>query len=321
MQLTDQQVGYYVQNVLAFGTEDKRRYQEQIDNLTTELTRAVNNNSNLRVTKILQAGSWRKGTALKPRDGQELDIDLVVHLDVSEASRADIAKLHELIVDLLCKVYPTKSREDFPPSRKTVGVEFHASGLWVDLAPVVPVESPANYVWQPEVGGGGVFLTSPAGQLEFVRAMKDYDPRYASLVRLMKRARNHAEFSKVISSFALELIIAHVVNQKGPAPRLEEGLLRVLHYIAASGLRETITFPDAISTCSSTTDPVRVCDPTNSENNVTARISETQRTEIVAWAGEALETLNYAQNVDRKGDTISCWKDVFGSSFRIEEIS
>jgi len=319
MQLTEQQLDFYVQNVLSFGPVDKRSYQDQIDNLITSLTRAVNDNSNLRVTKIQQAGSWRKGTALKPRDGQELDIDLVVYLDVSEATKTDVATLHTLIIDLLCDVYPTKDRADFPPSRKTVGIEFHTSGLWVDLAPVVPVASPEGYVWQPEVGGGGAFLTSPAGQLAFVRAQKDTDPRYASLVRLLKRARHHAELGGTLSSFALELVVAHVLGLRGPAPRLEEGLLRVLHYVAASGLRDPIAFPGAIRTCAPTAAPVRIYDPTNNENNVTSRIDEAGRRAIVAWATEALETLNYAQNVARKGDTLACWKDVFGPSFRIED--
>lgn len=320
MQLTEQQLDYYVQNVLSFGPTDKRRHQDQIDNLITKLRRAVNENSSLRVTKILQAGSWRKGTALKPRDGQELDIDLAVYLDASEATKNEITTLHTLIIDLLCAVYPTKSRKDFPPSRKTVGIEFHTSGLWVDLAPMVPVATPEGYVWQPEVGGGGAFLTSPAEQLAFVRAQKDAAPRYASLVRLLKRARHHAELGGTLSSFALELVVAHVTSLHGPAPRLEEGLLRVLHYVAASGLRDPITFPGAIRTCAPTVAPVRIYDPTNNENNATSRIDETGRRAIVTWATDALETLNYAQNVSRKGDTLACWKEVFGPSFRIEDL-
>ena len=56
------------------------------------------------MTKVLQAGSWRKGTALKPRDGQEIDIDLAVFLNVEEATKSDIAGLHSLIVSLLADI-------------------------------------------------------------------------------------------------------------------------------------------------------------------------------------------------------------------------
>jgi hypothetical protein len=47
--------------------------------------------------------------------------------------------------------------------------------------------------------------------------------------------------------------------------------------------------------------------------------TEAERIEIVRSATEALETLNLAQNVQRKGETLDCWKQVLGPSFAIEE--
>lgn len=319
MQLTDQQLNFYVNNVIAFGSEDKKKYQDQIDHLKATLTNAIHASSALRVTKINQAGSWRKGTALRPRDGVNIDIDLVVYVDISEAKPSDVATLHAVIVDLLCAAYPSKQRSDFKPSKKTVGIEFRTSGLKVDLVPVVPVKDPDGFVWQPEVGGTGAFLTSPPGQLEFIRALKERDPRYASVVRLMKRWRNVAELSDELSSFTIELIAAHVVERQGVPPRLEEGLLRVLAYIAQSQLQSTISFRGAIRSLPSASGGVRIFDPTNNENNVTGRMSDADRKAVVARAIKALETLNYAQAIARTGDTLECWKDVFGPSFKIEE--
>ena len=139
MQLTDQQLNDYIRDVLFFGPEDKQKYQDQIDNLKTTLTNAIHENSDLGVIKINRAGSWRKGTALRPFGSQVIDIDLVVYLNVEEAKRSDIAGLHALIVKLLRKVYPTKPSSDFTPSKKAVGIEFRTSGLLVDLVPVVPI--------------------------------------------------------------------------------------------------------------------------------------------------------------------------------------
>ncbi|WP_044244030.1 CBASS oligonucleotide cyclase [Chondromyces apiculatus] len=320
MQLTDQQLGFYSENILAFSREDKRKYQSQIDNLKEKLTNAIHANSSLRITKINQAGSWRKGTALKPKDGFEIDIDLIVYLDVAEATRSDVSTLHGIIVGLLRDVYGSKASDDFKESKKTVGIEFRTSGLKVDLVPVIPVQSPADYVWQPEVGGGGSFLTSPTKQLGFVLALKDRDPRYTSVVRLLKRWRNMAELRDELSSFTLELICAHIVGTQGPPPRIEEGLLRVLTYIATTELKQPVSFADAIRSCPSTASPVRIFDPTNNENNVTSRLGEQERRTIVARAADALETLNYARTVDAKGTTMECWKEVFGPSFRIEEV-
>lgn len=319
MQLTDQQLAYYVDDVIAFRADDKKKYQDQVDYLKETLTNALHASSALRVTKINQAGSWRKGTALKPRDGVGIDIDLVVYLDVSEAKLSDIATMHGMIVDLLCAAYPSKQRSDFKPSKKTVGIEFRTSGLKVDLVPVVPVKDPDGYVWQPEIGGTGAFLTSPAGQLEVIQALKARDARYASTVRLMKKWRNVAELSDELSSFTIELIAAHVVETEGTPPRLEEGLLRVLTYIAQSQLQRTISFASAIRNLPSVPSAVRIFDPTNNENNVAGRMTDADRRAIVERAIQALETLNYAQAIARKGDTLACWKDVFGPSFRVEE--
>lgn len=319
MQLTDQQLNFYVDNVIAFKSEDKKKYQDQVDHLKETLTNAIHKNSALKVSKINQAGSWRKGTALKPRDGVGIDIDLVVYLDISEAERSDIETLHEMVVKLLCAAYPMKPPSDFRPSRKTVGIEFRTSGLKVDLVPVVPVKQPAEYVWQPEVGGAGSFLSSPPGQLEFIQALKARDPRYASVVRLLKRWRNFAELSDELSSFTIELITAHVVEKQGPPPRLEEGMLRVLAYIAQSQLKLPISFSGAIRSVPSTSSPVRIFDPTNNENNAAGRMSEEDRKAVVGRAVEALESLNYAQNIARKGDTQEQWKGVLGPSFKVEE--
>ncbi|MFO0580031.1 MAG: CBASS oligonucleotide cyclase [Polyangia bacterium] len=319
MKLMDQQLEYYVQEVLAFRREDKRKYQEQIDYLKTCLDTAIRANSNLAVLKFLQAGSWRKGTALRPRDGHAIDIDLAVFLNVSEAKREDIATLHELIIDLLCKTYPTKPKGDFTPSRKTVGIEFRTSGLQVDLVPVIPIQEPAGYVWQPEVGGGGAFLTSIEGQLEFIRRIKDQDPRFTKIVRLAKRWRNYGELKDLLSSFALELIVAFLVVDQGAAPTIEEGLIRLLLFIAQSGLSTLISFPEAIRNIPASDAPVRILDPTNNENNVTVRMTDDERKQIVDHATATLETLNYAQDVGRKGETIGLWKEVFGPSFSVEE--
>lgn len=319
MKLTDPQLRYYVQEVLAFRRDDKSKYQDQIDHLKTRLDIAISDNSNFAVQKYLQCGSWRKGTALRPKDGHRVDIDLAIFLDVSEAKREDIASLLDLIIKLLCKTYPTKDPEDFKRSKKTVGIEFRTSELNVDLVPVIPVNQPQGYVWQPEAGGGGTFLTSVVQQLEFVRKMKELDPRFVEVVRLAKQWRNYGELKNAISSFAIELLIAHLVLTMGVPPTIEEGFIRLMLFVAQTGLKTSISFPGAIRSVPRITEPVRIYDPTNNENNVAARISAEERGETVKHATRTLEALNYAQDVGRKGETLALWKEFFGPSFTVEE--
>lgn len=316
MQLTDQQLNDYVRDVLFFGPQDKQEYQNQIDHLKTTLTNAIHENSDLGVLKINQAGSWRKGTALKPFAAQAIDIDLVVYFNVEEAKRSDIAGLHPLIVKLLRKAYPTKPSGDFTPSKKTVGIEFRTSGLLVDLVPVIPIPNLQGYVWQPEVGGTGTFRTSPEGQLEFIRTYKDADPRFTQVVRLAKRWRNFAELD-ALSSFTIELITAHLNRARGTPATIEMGFHRFLMYVAQMGLKEIIAFPGALGRAPTESNPVRVYDPTNNENNVTARIQETERVEIVNAAMQAIQAINHAMSVERKGDTVALWQRVLGPQFTL----
>lgn len=316
MRLSDGEINDYIRRVLFFGPEEKKKYESQILFLKETLTRVINENTNLGVSKINQAGSWRKGTALKPIAGQDIDIDLIVYLNVAEAGHKDVASMHAMIVALLRKAYPTKSDDDFKPNPKTVGIKFHTSGLLVDLVPVIPVKQPVGYVWQPEVGGGGTFLSSPSGQLDFVRDHKQTDPRYTQVVRLGKRWRNYAELD--LSSFAVELICAHLNERFGPPDTIEYGFLRFLMFIVQSGLCDPITFPGAIrGVPRGDRSAVRIYDPTNNENNVTGRMSESQRAEVVSSAHAALQSINHAMSVTRKGDTEALWKSVLGPQFSL----
>jgi len=316
MYLTDKQLNDYIDEVLFFGPDDKRDYQKQIDNLKETLTKAIHANSDLGVIKINQAGSWRKSTALRPFGEQDIDIDLLVYLNVEEADRNDIASMHALIIKLLRKVYPTKQPSDFTPSKKTVGIEFHTSGLLVDLVPVIPLKVPEGYVWQPEVGGGGSFQTSPDKQLDFIRDHKAADPRFTQVVRLAKRWRNYAD-QDALSSFAIELIVSHLNSIQGIPDSIEQGFSRFLLYLAQSGLKDVISFPGAIRKVPNESAPVRIYDPTNNENNVTSRLDESERVALSKSAHEALRRIQYAMSIDRKGDTESLWRQVLGPQFSL----
>jgi hypothetical protein len=64
---------------------------------------------------------------------------------------------------------------------------------------------------------------------------------------------------------------------------------------------------------------VVVLDPVNKENNVAARMTDTERREIVKRAMEAWELVTTARRNGFKGETVEYWREVFGRSFLIEE--
>lgn len=80
-------------------------------------------------------------------------------------------------------------------------------------------------------------------------------------------------------------------------------------------MKEQISFPENTWPLGNFSDPVVIFDPVNSLNNVTSRISEAERKEIVAAAQEAWETANFASVENDDG----VWKEVFGPGFKVED--
>lgn len=138
MELNDAQIGVFVAKVLHLGQGKRQEYIKQADTLIERLEKKISEDSSFNVVGFKKTGSLMKGTVLRPRGDYGVDADIAVFLDVSEADRQDVAKLHQIIVDLLVAAYPKKKREDFQVQPRTLGIHFHESGLDVDLVPVIP---------------------------------------------------------------------------------------------------------------------------------------------------------------------------------------
>jgi hypothetical protein len=151
-------------------------------------------------------------------------------------------------------------------------------------------------------------------QIKFVRDRKDDDGDFRTLVRLGKKWRNHAEL-KPLKSFTIELIMAYLLDKEGPDGSIEQRFRRFLLYIAQSELKETIMFPENVGPIPTFTDPVVIVDPVSNANNVSARITEDERKQIVAAARDAWEAANLASATD----DAEVWKEIFGPRFKVED--
>lgn len=169
--------------------------------------------------------------------------------------------------------------------------------------------------------GARAHKTSIPGHLGFVRELANADNRYRPLVRMCKAWRNHAELGDELGSFPVELILGHLHATKGAPATLEDGLQRFFLYLAQSALQEPIVSGHRKSSMPQA--PVVILDPVNADNNVTARMSELDRQGVVSAATEAWETLMTAYHNGYKGETLSLWREVFGSTFNVlaEEIA
>ena len=84
----------------------------------------------------------------------------------------------------------------------------------MDLVPLVVIDGPGDYGWQPSSRGDAPVKTSVTKQLEFIRARKDAYANFTALVRLLKFWRNFHEFDESFRSFSIELIVSHLQDAR-----------------------------------------------------------------------------------------------------------
>jgi hypothetical protein len=319
MELTDSQLLYFVNNRLKLPKGKRAEYLAQVDHLIERFAAAANGDKVIDIKKFLKTGSLRKGTVLRPAGDIGVDADVAVFLNANGATGYDLANLHNRIRKLLVKIYPTKKPEDFTVQPRTLGIEFLVSGLEMDLVPLLVIDGPGDYGWQPSSQGDAPVKTSVTKQLEFIRARKDAYGNFTALVRLLKSWRNFHDLGDSLRSFTIELIVCHLQDTEGTPSSLENALLRFFLYVTRSELKEPIAFAECGTVKSFPKDRVVILDPCNADNNVGRKITDADCDVITTKTREAWETLSYASNHGGKVQTLELWKEVFGRSFVIEE--
>ena len=212
-----------------------------------------------------------------------------------------------------------------PMLKKSVKIKFLGSGLEVDIVPVVPIKTPEGYVWQPQRGVGGKYITSIDKQLAFAKERREENSSYTSIVRCLKWWRNYKELKPEdgtpgLSSFSIELIVAYLDLTRGIETNIEEGIIRFFEFVSTT----TKPFPDisfrgAINNVPVNYDtPIFVADNTNNENNACKKLTSDSWKEIVEEASEAFDALCRAESYKAEGATIEEWKNVFGPTFDIK---
>jgi hypothetical protein len=316
MELIDGKLRNWDNRRLRVSRDKRKRLLDQVANLISSLEKHIPASSPFKVVRFRRAGSLRKATAVHPRGDTGIDADIAVYLDTSDATNYDLASMHSTLREIVKGVYPTKGDSDFWIQPHTLGMQFHATGLAVDLVPLIAIEDEMDEAWMVSSTGGQGAMTNVPGHLKFVGDLAKEDPRYRPLVRMAKTWRNEAELKHELSSFAIELILAHLQDTQGPAPSLEAGLQRFFLYIAQNELKEPILSGHSQPKAAPPT--VMILDPCNAENNVASRMTESERSEIVTTATKAWETLLMAHTAGGKGETNELWRETFGSSFTTE---
>lgn len=326
MNLENDQLLFFVDKI-KLQSENMQKYRDQINNLKEKLEAKIKNDqtTGLKVTKFLLAGSWKKRTILKASGDNPIDIDLVLFVGGDENIQNDLEKLHDYIVKYLEQIYPQKDIKrdvDAKGNTKSITIRFSGSGLEVDIVPVVPINIPQRYVWQPQRGGGGKYITSVENHLDFSLKKCQNNTSYTAIVRMLKHWKNYKELKPTdyecgISSFAIELIVAYLDEKQGIETNIEEAIIRFFQFISTSNF-PIIKFDHAVNSIPSYSTPIYIADDTNNENNAAKKIDQSKWNEIIEEAEKAFDALNYAQSIKTDGSTVEEWKTVFGPTFNIK---
>jgi hypothetical protein len=314
MPLSNTELCYYDSNVLRLPADKRTEYHAQVDRLIAELSQSIRDKTEIKITKVVKAGSFAKFTILRKTSVDPVDVDVVFYIAGRSVDQETLKNLMDTIYNLLIKIYPTKDVEDFEIQRKAATVTFVGTGISVDIVPVIEDPNLPGYGWQFDIHDGSRVQTCAPCQIQFIRDRKAQDKDFRTLVRLAKKWRNHAEL-KPLKSFTIELIMAYVLDKEGREGSIEARFRRFLLYVARTGLKEQISFPENVEPFKTFSDPVIILDPVYSQNNVASRITEAERLEIVSAAEGAWETANFASS----GDDIAVWKEIFGPRFKVED--
>ncbi|MBL0048153.1 MAG: nucleotidyltransferase [Bacteroidetes bacterium] len=327
MRLTNTQLQNFIGRI-KLKQEDMPKYRDQINNLRSKLETKIKEDkrTGMKVTKFILAGSWKKGTILKPTGEHPIDVDLVLYVEGDESLKDDLKKLHDFVVQYLEEIYPTKDIKrdvDAEGNTKSIKIKFTGTGLELDIVPVVPMTTPKEYVWQPQRGGGGKrYVTSVTKQLEFSQERKVKNASYTSIVRAIKWWKNYKELKPIddesgLSSFVIELIVSHLEIEEKVESEIEAGIIRFFRFVSDPNF-PVLKFKNAINSVPASFDtPIYAADPTNNENNAAKKLDKTVWKEVISEAKDAFDSLFIAQAKPGEGETIEEWKHVFGPTFNI----
>lgn len=306
----------FAEDRVNLGREDAEELRAQAYRLRDKLEKYLEENPDFELRKMLLSGSLAKGTALKSIS----DVDVACYVS-SESAPDKIADLLDWLATKLAKAFPNFKPEQITRKTYSVSVKFIGTGNEVDIVPILYAGDPQ---WRGELisqDTGETLMTSIPMHLGFIAKRKRQNERdYAQVVRLLKfwsqlQKQQDPEFR--FKSFMVELILASLADGGKPLDDYPEAMASFYTYLASDEFRTTIAFNDYYepNKCKVTTDPIRIWDPVNCDNNIAKLYSLQNKARICELALEAGDALDSALHAVSKGDTVRYWQKIFGPTF------
>lgn len=289
------------------------KYRAQVNSLRDKLEAKIAQDKAFDLIKMLHAGSVAKGTALKTVN----DLDVAVYVKAGDVPKED-ADLVPWLADRLSEAYPTLEQDQFEFQTHCVTLTFKGSGLNVDVVPVLYEGDDDDKGWLVRKYTGERVLTSVPLHLQFMRDRKrGYGDNYKELIRIVKWWKRQKDLR--FKSFMIELLWAHIASTGVSFDDYPTALEEFFTYIVQSELKEQVFFTDHYGQDrlpTNLTDPIRIFDPVNPDNNVAKNYTDADRQAIVRAAHDALDALGEARFATTKTEAVECWQDILGVGFR-----
>ncbi|GBR40072.1 dehydrogenase [Neoasaia chiangmaiensis NBRC 101099] len=93
MALTNTELRYYDSNVLRLPADKRKEYHAQVDRLIEELRKSVKGKTEIKITKVVKAGSFAKFTILRKTTYDPVDVDVVFYISGRDASKETLDSL------------------------------------------------------------------------------------------------------------------------------------------------------------------------------------------------------------------------------------
>ena len=297
-------------------TDEAQKGRDRVNFLRERLGKHIGENPGFSLVKMLHAGSVAKGTALSKVN----DLDVAVYV------RADDAPGSGLVSWMAQRIRDAYG-DTIDTSQVTEGTNCptitFASGLSVDVVPVLYEGEAADRGCLVSKDTGDRLETSVKLHLEFVRKRKKaHSHDFAQVVRLVKwwiREQKNLDGTFKFKSFMAELLVAKLADDGIDLSDYPEALAQVFHYVVESKFSERVAFTDYYTTSelpAPTGNAIEILDPVNPDNNVAFRYSTLDRDRILAAAERALDAITEASFATTKGEAVSCWQIVLGTSFK-----
>lgn len=311
-------IAQYAKDKVNLPKEWADEYRAQAGRVRDKVTTYLGEHADYTLKKILLSGSLAKGTALRNLN----DIDMACYIACSDAP-SDTNSLLNYLAEKLRKAFPNMKPEQVQPKTYSVTISFKGSGLDVDVVPIIYDNNPDWYGKLISQDDGSFLDTCIPRHLEFIRKRKALKPtHFSQVIRLAKQWVKNMKIENgdfKFKSFMVELIMAKLLDDGKDFSDYPEALQNFFTYLAASDLKDLISFNDYYirTQVPAFTERVKIIDPVNPKNNAAKLYTSKQAEYIFEAALNAGDAIDAALTATNKEKTVYYWQKIFGPSFQI----